>query len=104
MAKECSVFDVYCTQFGATPNVYKVLVLLEELSLQHRIIPIDIRRGEQFNPEFLKISPNNKVPVLIDHAPVDGGQPLFEGRIADGLNCEKIPRLILGLLNSSLLN
>ncbi|WP_028079137.1 glutathione binding-like protein [Solimonas soli] len=70
------MFDVYCTQFGATPNVYKVLVLLEELGLEHRIIPVDIRRGEQFRPEFLKISPNNKVPVLIDHAPADGGEPL----------------------------
>ena len=55
--------------FWTTPNGYKVLVFLEEADIPYRIIPINISKGEQFNPKFLKISPNNKIPVVIDHKP-----------------------------------
>jgi GST-like protein len=65
---------------GQTPNVIKVLIALEELGLDYRRIAVDIMKGEQFAPAFLAISPNNRVPAIIDHAPVDGGaaQVLFE--------------------------
>jgi GST-like protein len=50
-----------------TPNGYKVSIALEELGLAYRAIPVDIGRGEQFEPAFLKISPNNKIPAIVDH-------------------------------------
>src|SRR5205823_3895355 len=55
---------------------YKILMFAEEAGLDYRIKPIHIGRGEQFAPEFLKISPNNRIPALIDHAPADGRGPL----------------------------
>ena len=61
---------------GETPNVFKPLIALEELGLEYRRIPVDILAGEQFKPEFLAISPNNRVPAIIDDAPADGGAPL----------------------------
>jgi GST-like protein len=71
------MIDVYG---GQTPNVIKVLIALEELGLAYRRIAVDILKGEQFAPAFLAISPNNRVPAIIDHAPADGGaaQFLFE--------------------------
>lgn len=70
------MLDLY---FWTTPNGYKVTILLEELGLQYNVVPIHIGKGEQFNPAFLKISPNNKIPALVDHQSPDG-QPmtLFE--------------------------
>ena len=70
------MIDVY---FWPTPNGYKVTVMLEELGLQYNIIPVNIGRGDQFQPEFLKISPNNRMPAIIDpEGP--GGKPfaIFE--------------------------
>lgn len=61
---------------GQTPNVFKPLIMLEEIGASYRRVPVDISRGEQFTPEFLAISPNNRVPALVDHAPADGGAPL----------------------------
>jgi GST-like protein len=63
------MLDVY---FWTTPNGYKVTILLEELGLQYNVIPVHIGKGQQFTPEFLKISPNNKIPALVDHAAPDG--------------------------------
>jgi GST-like protein len=63
------MLDLY---FWTTPNGYKVTILLEELGLQYNVVPIHIGKGEQFNPDFLKISPNNKIPVLVDHQSPDG--------------------------------
>jgi len=63
------MLDLY---FWTTPNGYKVSILLEELGLQYRVVPIHIGKGEQFAPEFLKISPNNKIPALVDHDAPDG--------------------------------
>ncbi len=66
----------------ATPNGHKVHIMLEECALPYRVIPVDIGAGDQFKPEFLAISPNNKVPALVDPDGPDGpdGQPmaLFE--------------------------
>jgi GST-like protein len=61
---------------GPSPNVIKVLVACEELGLAYRRTPLDIMRGEQFTPEFLAISPNNRIPAIVDHDPRDGGGPL----------------------------
>lgn len=58
-----------------TPNGHKVHILLEELELPYEVHPIDIGRGDQFDPEFLKISPNNKMPAIVDPDGPDG-QPL----------------------------
>jgi len=55
-----------------TPNAYKVSIMLEEIGRPYRVIPVDIQRGDQFKPEFLKISPNNKMPAIVDHDAPDG--------------------------------
>jgi GST-like protein len=67
------VIDVYYWQ---TPNGRKITILLEELALPYKVIPINIGRGDQFKPEFLAISPNNRMPAIVDHAPADGGAPI----------------------------
>jgi GST-like protein len=58
-----------------TPNGYKVSILLEELGQPHEVVPVDIGAGDQFRPDFLEISPNNKMPVLVDRDG-PGGKPL----------------------------
>ena len=63
------MLDLY---FWTTPNGYKISILLEELDLQYNVVPIHIGKGEQFNPDFLKISLNNKIPALVDHQSPDG--------------------------------
>lgn len=71
------MIDLY---YCGTPNGLKMAVFFEETGLLHRVIPVDLGKGEQYKPEFLKISPNNKIPAMIDHDPADGGDPvaLFE--------------------------
>ncbi|CAN0622290.1 disulfide reductase [Burkholderia multivorans] len=66
------MIDVYS---WATPNGHKVHIMLEETGLDYRAHPIDIGAGDQFSPEFLKISPNNKIPAIVDQDG-PGGQPL----------------------------
>ena len=62
-----------------TPNGFKVSIMLEETGLPYTVIPVDISEGDQFKPEFLKISPNNKMPAIVDHDGPDGGPyALFE--------------------------
>ena len=65
--------DVY---YWPTPNGWKVTILLEELGVPYNIVPINIGKGEQFASEFLKISPNNRMPAIVDHEPVGDGGPL----------------------------
>ncbi len=62
--------------YWPTPNGHKVTIFLEEAGLDYRIYPVDISAGDQFKPEFLKISPNNRMPALTDLDPADGGEPL----------------------------
>jgi GSH-dependent disulfide-bond oxidoreductase len=62
--------------YWTTPNGYKVTIFLEESGLPYRIIPVNIGKGDQFKPEFLKISPNNRIPAIVDHDPVGGGAPI----------------------------
>ena len=66
--------------YWTTPNGHKVTMFLEEAGLSYRLLPVNIGRGEQFAPEFLKIAPNNRIPAIVDHAPADGGEAiaLFE--------------------------
>lgn len=61
-----------------TPNAYKVSILLEEIGLPYDVIPIDISAGEQFAPEFLRISPNNRMPAIVDHDVPGGPVSVFE--------------------------
>ncbi|MGQ7261377.1 glutathione binding-like protein [Vreelandella sp. V005] len=67
------MIDLY---YWTTPNGHKISIMLEEAKLAYRVKPINIGRGEQFDPEFLTIAPNNRIPAIVDHAPKDGGQPL----------------------------
>jgi GST-like protein len=74
--------------YWPTPNGHKITMLLEETGLAYVVKPVNIGRGDQFQPEFLAISPNNKMPAIVDAAPADGGGPLsvFEsGAILDYL-------------------
>ncbi|WP_447043389.1 glutathione binding-like protein [Vreelandella sp. H-I2] len=67
------MIDLY---YWTTPNSHKISIMLEEAKLAYRVKPINIGRGEQFDPEFLTIAPNNRIPAIVDHSPQDGGQPL----------------------------
>ena len=71
------MIDLY---YWTTPNGHKVTMFLEEANLPYRLVPIDIATGAQFDPAFLKIAPNNRIPAMVDHEPVGGGAPvsLFE--------------------------
>ncbi|NWA26405.1 glutathione S-transferase N-terminal domain-containing protein [Pseudomonas gingeri] len=62
--------------YWATPNGHKITMFLEEAGLEYRIHPVDIGAGDQFKPEFLAFSPNNRMPAIIDTAPADGGEPI----------------------------
>lgn len=67
------MIDLY---YWTTPNGHKVTIFLEEAGLPYAIKPVNISKGEQFDPEFLKISPNNRIPAIVDHDPADGGAPV----------------------------
>jgi GSH-dependent disulfide-bond oxidoreductase len=62
--------------YWPTPNGHKVTMFLEETGLPYTIRPVDIGKGDQFKPDFLKIAPNNRMPAIVDHAPADGGAPI----------------------------
>ncbi len=62
--------------FWPTPNGHKITMFLEEAGLPYELTAVDIGAGEQFKPDFLVKSPNNRIPAIIDHAPADGGAPL----------------------------
>ena len=62
--------------YWPTPNGHKVTLFLEETAMPYRIIPVDIGKGEQFKADFLAISPNNRMPAIVDHHPLDGGAPI----------------------------
>jgi len=67
------VIDLY---YWTTPNGHKITIFLEEAGLPYRMVPVNISRGEQFKPEFLRISPNNRIPAIVDNAPAAGGRPV----------------------------
>ena len=62
--------------YWTTPNGHKITIFLEEAGLPYRIVPVNISKGEQFRPEFLAISPNNRIPGIVDRNPKDGGAPI----------------------------
>ncbi|MGO9514006.1 MAG: glutathione S-transferase N-terminal domain-containing protein [Steroidobacteraceae bacterium] len=62
--------------YWTTPNGHKITMFLEETSLPYRLLPVNIGNGEQFRPEFLAISPNSRIPAIVDHAPLGGGAPI----------------------------
>lgn len=62
--------------YWPTPNGKKVTILLEELGLPYKIIPCNIGKGDQFSEAFLKMNPNHRMPVLVDHDPAGGGAPI----------------------------
>jgi len=86
------MIDLY---YWPTPNGHKVTIFLEETGLEYRIVPINIRKGEQFAPEFLKISPNNRMPAIVD-TDGPGGKPfsLFESGAILLYLAEKTGKLI----------
>src|SRR3954470_21976215 len=65
--------DLY---FWPTPNGWKITIMLEECGLPYTVIPVDISKGDQFKPEFLAISPNNRMPAIVDHDGPDG-KPIY---------------------------
>ena len=67
------MIDLY---YWTTPNGHKVTIFLEETGVPYTIKPVNIGKGEQFDPAFLAISPNNRIPAIVDHDPPDGGGPL----------------------------
>lgn len=67
------MIDLY---YWTTPNGHKISIFLEEAGLPYNVHPINISQNEQFQPHFLKISPNNRIPAIVDHEPADGGEPL----------------------------
>jgi len=67
------MLDLY---YWTTPNGHKITIFLEETGLPYTLKPVNINKGEQFDPAFLAISPNNRIPAIVDHAPPDGGAPL----------------------------
>jgi len=87
------MIDLY---YWTTPNGHKITLFLEESGLPYRIVPVNIGRGEQFNPEFLRISPNNRIPAIVDNAPADGGDAvtLFESGAILLYLADKIHRFI----------
>jgi len=64
--------------YWPTPNGWKVAIMLEECGLEYRTVPVNIGKGDQFKPEFLAISPNNRMPAIVDHEEADGPMPIFE--------------------------
>ncbi len=68
-----AMIDLY---YWPTPNGWKISIMLEECGLPYRLVPVNIGKGEQFKPEFLAISPNNRMPAIVDHDPSGGGAPL----------------------------
>ena len=67
------MIDLY---YWPTPNGWKISIALEEMDLAYRIVPVEIYRGAQFEPEFQAISPNGRMPAIVDHDPADGGAPI----------------------------
>ncbi|WP_122689331.1 glutathione binding-like protein [Pseudomonas viridiflava] len=62
--------------YWTTPNGHKISLFLEESGLAYKVFPVNIGKNEQFEPDFLKISPNNRIPAIVDNDPADGGAPL----------------------------
>ena len=93
------MIDLY---YWPTPNGHKITLFLEEAGLPYKIVPVNIGAGEQFKPDFLKISPNNRMPAIVDHEPADRGSPIsiFESGAILLYLAEKAGKFIGGDLRS----
>jgi GST-like protein len=82
--------------YWTTPNGHKITMFLEETGLPYRVFPVNIGKGEQFQPQFLAIAPNNRIPAIVDHEPEGGGAPvaLFESGAILLYLAEKTHKLI----------
>jgi len=80
--------------YWPTPNGWKVAILLEELGLPYRMIPVNIGKGDQFKPEFLAISPNNRMPAIVDHDVASDPVPVFESGAIMWYLAEKTGRFL----------
>lgn len=82
--------------YWTTPNGHKITMFLEETGLPYRIIPVNIAAGDQFKPHFLSVSPNNRIPAIVDHEPEGGGAPvsIFESGAILLYLADKTGRLI----------
>ena len=67
------MIDLY---YWTTPNGHKITLFLEEAKIPYRLHAVNISKGDQFKPEFLAISPNNRIPAIVDNDPADGGKPI----------------------------
>jgi GST-like protein len=87
------MIDLY---YWPTPNGHKITIFLEETGLPYAIRPVNIAKGAQFDPAFLAISPNNRIPAIVDHRPTDGATPLslFESGAILQYLAEKTQRLL----------
>lgn len=80
--------------YWPTPNGWKVAILLEELGVEYKTIPVNISKGDQFKPEFLAISPNNRMPAILDHDVEGDPVPVFESGAILYYLAEKTGRFI----------
>src|SRR5689334_13621913 len=71
--RSCAMIELY---YWPTPNGHKITMFLEETGIPYTIVPVNIGKGDQFKPDFLKIAPNNRMPAIVDRAPRDGGAPI----------------------------
>lgn len=87
------MIDLY---YWTTPNGHKITIFLEETGLPYTLKPVNIGKGDQFETAFLKISPNNRIPAIVDHHPVDEGAPIsiFESGAILQYLAEKTGRLL----------
>jgi len=76
------MIDLY---YWPTSNGRKITIMLHEVELPYRIIPVNFKIGEQYAPEFLAINPNNKIPAIVDHAPPGGWSSTIAGILLFGL-------------------
>ena len=67
------MIDLY---YWTTPNGHKITIFLEETGTPYKLIPVNIGKGEQFKADFLAVSPNNRIPAMVDHEPPGGGEPI----------------------------
>src|SRR5271154_1572854 len=87
------MIEVY---YWPTPNGHKITMFLEEAAVPYRLVPVNISTGEQFKPDFLAISPNNRMPAIVDTAPADGGATIsvFESGAILAYLAEKTGQLL----------
>lgn len=95
------MIDLY---YWPTPNGWKISIALEELGLPYQVMPVNLGKGAQFDAAFLRISPNNRIPAIVDHAPADGGEAitLFESGAILNYLAEKTGQLIPATLRGKM--